>query len=95
VQLTIGCQLVLRCDTATPLLALAHFAFIPDTENRIALFSKWMWACSGLNAPRRACDGGRELDQASPGLPIGSRVICLRPSLISNWSPGCRPSWAV
>ena len=23
--------------------ALAHLAFIPDTENRIALFSKWMW----------------------------------------------------
>jgi NADH dehydrogenase len=22
---------------------LAHLAFIPDTENRIALFSKWMW----------------------------------------------------
>ncbi|MEI6111887.1 MAG: hypothetical protein WCP63_09475, partial [Cyanobium sp. ELA712] len=22
--------------------ALAHLAFIPDTENRIALFSKWM-----------------------------------------------------
>ena len=25
------------------LWALAHLAFIPDTENRIALFSKWMW----------------------------------------------------
>ena len=23
--------------------ALAHLAFIPDTENRIALFTKWMW----------------------------------------------------
>jgi NADH dehydrogenase len=23
--------------------ALAHLAFIPDTENRIALFRKWMW----------------------------------------------------
>ena len=23
--------------------ALAHLAFIPDSENRIALFSKWMW----------------------------------------------------
>jgi len=23
--------------------ALAHLAFIPDTENRIALFSKWIW----------------------------------------------------
>lgn len=23
--------------------ALAHLAFIPDTENRIALFNKWMW----------------------------------------------------
>ena len=23
--------------------ALAHLAFIPDTENRIALFCKWMW----------------------------------------------------
>ena len=23
--------------------ALSHLAFIPDTENRIALFSKWMW----------------------------------------------------
>jgi len=23
--------------------ALAHLAFIPDTENRSALFSKWMW----------------------------------------------------
>jgi NADH dehydrogenase len=25
------------------LWALAHLAFIPDAENRIALFSKWMW----------------------------------------------------
>jgi NADH dehydrogenase len=25
------------------LWALAHLAFIPDTENRISLFSKWMW----------------------------------------------------
>jgi NADH dehydrogenase len=25
------------------LWALAHLAFIPDTENRIALFCKWMW----------------------------------------------------
>ena len=25
------------------LWALAHLAFIPDTENRITLFTKWMW----------------------------------------------------
>jgi NADH dehydrogenase len=25
------------------LWALAHLAFIPDTENRISLFTKWMW----------------------------------------------------
>lgn len=36
-----------------------------------------------------------EAHSSSSSLPIGARVICLRPSLISNSSPGCRPRMAV
>ena len=32
---------------------------------------------------------------SSSAAPNGMSWICLRPSLISNSSPGCRPSWAV
>ncbi len=33
--------------------------------------------------------------QSSSAAPKGMSWICLRPSLISNSSPGLRPSWAV
>lgn len=32
---------------------------------------------------------------SSSAPPMGISLICLRPSLISNSSPGCSPSWAV
>ena len=41
------------------------------------------------------CPGAPSAPHSSSAAPRGMSWICLRPSLISNSSPGFRPSWAV
>jgi hypothetical protein len=60
------------------LWALAHLAFIPDTENRIALFSKWMWGYSGpswRSGNRKARPGATKPPQPEPSTGLHDRAM--------------------
>jgi NADH dehydrogenase len=65
------------------LWALAHLAFIPDTENRISLFSKWMWQIATRQRTALLITG-------RPDQHLGVDVGLVR----SEWEPASRLSAA-
>ena len=56
--------------------------------------NRWLYGCWGDRESAHR-PPGHDHSSSSSLEPRGISWICLRPSLISNSSPGCSPSWAV